>query len=129
MLQARLLSRPRRPQRSHILRIRNPRLRKSRGRVDGADGEQFQTPGFGVAGDGYCEDGVCDGDFFTARVEDDVFAGGNDEEGDWGSDILRGGFGGVDCGTGAGVEVFGSGPVVVEEGVFFAFGFEFGEFC
>jgi len=129
MLQTRLLSRPRRPQRSHILRIRNTRLRQSRRRVDRTDGEEFQAAGFRIAGDGYREDGVCDGDFFAARVEDDVFAGGDNEEGDWGADVLGGQFGGFDGGAAVGVKVFGGVPVVVEEGVLFALGFEFGEFC
>lgn len=104
-------------------------MRQSRRRVNGTDREQFQATEFGIAGDGYREDGVCDGNFFAARVEDDVFAGREDEEGDWGADILGGRFGGVNCGACAGVEVFGGGPVVVKEGIFFALGFEFGEFC
>lgn len=42
------------------------------------------------------------------------------------------GFGGggvVVVEAGMGVEVFGCGPVVVKEGVFFTLGFELGEFC
>lgn len=127
MLQARLLSRIRRPQRSHVLQIRNSRLRQARRWVNRADREEFQVARVRVAGDRDGKDGVGDGDFFAARVEDDVVAGGDYEEGDWGADVLGGGL--CDGGAGAWVEVFGGGPVVVEEGVFFALGFKFGEFC
>lgn len=106
--------------RSGVDLARDARGREARGRVDGADRDDGEgAGGCGRGGDG--EDGFGYGELVAGWVEEDVGAGGCDEEGyGW---FLRGG-GGL---GGPGVEVCGGVPVVVEQGVFVALGEECGE--
>lgn len=110
----------------HVLGIWHAGLRESGRGVNGANGQELQALSLSITCDRDGQYGIRNGYFFSVRVEDDIVAHGDNKQSHWRPNLRDGCNRG--CGT-AWIKMLCNSPVIIEERVFFALGFELGEFC